>query len=748
METQASAGSGSTLKTGTIFFMTLMVCYLGILAVLLVSAGCVDPAGSSGDSNRSGMSSTGQHAVALVSGYSDPHTVPVETAYNETLDTFWRFAIKGKGPYAADRNWTSASLDPTPSIIYDVNGEPLYYVFYLRSGSGIPGYFWTTANKLLGTPVFRICEGTPAINYSIAMADAEPIVKSRYPDYPVLSRITVIYSDPYTGTQFTLRNTSSGSLEKIVIDSYTHEVVPNHPSDDNRGHVYAWSYLDSIPQSDWPANIVRWELLDSNATPIVDYVMAQGINPQLPLSEKNASIIRNYYEAKSQEQSARAGPSQETDESYLQTDGRPITDDLIRENAVPVETARLQAQSTLWERQVDRPEIYGYLSYRNATLDSREPAIIEDFEGRNLYYVFGVKRSGIAISEIIVGANKGLFSHPWGLETPAGDYDIVNATQIARDMAARDFHGSAVLSLRPVYSLADNCCHNVTIMMEVETPGTRGINRILVDAYTLNRRVEPVTGNEDHEVNQSLFCKVTPTDFADNIRRWKEDNQKDRDFIAYAQLQEIPAARPLTDREIVTLGTYFSKTAPVYWQGREPFNPLYSEPDHIPTLDATTRAWHEQADWFTYIEVDASLSDGDIGRIVASHRIPYYYTVRVWQASIERNYYLRVDEADYNRTFQILTGNGSAGVPEPVTAMREYVQILKRKNGTVTIPVGIGAPKEANYLHLKEQGVLLKPMKTVEIDYDPAMKKSEQEKMLAELNSDDRVLFALKEYPG
>ena len=79
------------------------------------------------------------------------------------------------------------------------------------------------------------------------------------------------------------------------------------------------------------------------------------------------------------------------------------------------------------------------LSYRNATISSREPAIIEDFSGRKLYYVFGVERDGVAVGEIIVGANKGLFSHPWGLETPVGEYDIANAVQKARDTAARDF---------------------------------------------------------------------------------------------------------------------------------------------------------------------------------------------------------------------------------------------------------------------------------------------------------------------
>lgn len=710
------------------------------LCAIILTTGCTDRLSAPGNPGGNLSNSS----LLLVN--EDPNTVPVGSAYNQTLSTFWSFAIDG--PYAANPNWTTAALDPEPSIIYDVKGKPLYYEFYLRNAGGIPGYFWTAANKCLGFPVFRIYESAPIRNYSLLAREAVPVIRSHYPDYPVISIKTVIYNDPRTGMMVTIRNTTSGADETIIIDDYSHEIVSEHPSKNNKGYAYAQSYLDSIPENEYSTRIAQWELQDSNASRIVEYAVTQGIDIRLPLSEQTAGILRNYYAGESPGESTGGSPQQETSGSPEKNDIRPVTDELIRENVVSVGTARTRAQSMLWDRQTDRPEIYADLSYRNATISTRDPVIIEDFAGNNLYYVFSVECSGRTIGEIIVDANKGLFSHPWGLDTPAGSYDLVNATRTAQETALRNFPGETVLSLRPVYSLANNCCHNVTVMMEVENQETHRINRILVDTYTLNTRAESVTRTGETDAYPSLFSKVTPEDFAKNVGRWNTENNKDRDFISFAKSQEIPVDRPLTDKEIVALGAYIAKNTPVYGNPPSLFNPLYPGPEVRPTLNTEALAWREQADWFTYIDVDASLSDRDIIQIISSHRIPFQYTVQIWPVSIARDFYFSVGEADYNRTFLILAHDTSATIPERVNSRGEYIEIPKRENGMITIPVHIGAPKEANFLHLTEQGVQLKPMKSVSINIDPVMNKTEQEIILAGLNADDRVLFARKEYPG
>lgn len=720
-------------------FLLLML--MVSLCAIVLSAGCMDSSGHSGNLGNNLSDSP------LFLTNTDPNTVPIKTAYNQTVAEFFRFAIEG--PYSTNPDWTSAALDPEPVILYDINGKPQYYEFYLRNGETIPGYFWTSANKIMGHAIFRIYEGAPFGNYSRLTRDAESLIKAQYPAYPILLNTPALYSGgyPHLCAMVMIRNTTSGADERIIVDAFTHEIVPDHPSEDYRGHEYAWSYLDSIPQSEYSTRIAQWDLQDSNATRVVEYAMANGIDIRLPLSEQNASIIRNYYAAKSADQPAREDTHEKNDdESYLKNDGIPITGEMIRENVVTEGTARVQAQSLLLRRQVDRPEIYEDLSYRDATIGSREPVVIEDITGRKLFYLFSVEHRGQHIDWLVTGANKLLGT--W-LNMPAGKLDFTNATNKARDIAETKFPGTVIQSVRHVY------CNDATqsglwTILSLYDPSADEKHRIIVDTWNLNTTIEKIPQEEGTLEFPSLFSRVETGESSKWIGIWNKENAKDQDLVTFARSQGIPMDRPLTHAEIVTLGTYISKTAPVYDPRPVLFNPLYPDPVVRPTLDTATRVWHEQSDWFSVIDVDASMSDQDIEQLISSHGIPYNYSLKIWPASVVRHYYLQVPETEYNKTFAILMSDGSVEIPEQVSPLWEYIRILNRENKTITIPVSIGAPEEANYLRLAGQGIHLNRIKTVYItyEYETRPKKAEQLKILSGLNADERVVFARKEYSG
>jgi len=720
------------MRTGIFILLTVSLC------AIVLTTGCTEGVSAPGNSGENLSNSSS----VLVN--NDPNTVPIGTAYNQTLYTFWSFTIDG--PYAANANWTTAALDPEPSVIYDVNGKPLYYEFYLRNAGGIHSYFWTAANKRLGFPVFRIYPGAPSWNYSQIAQDAEKIVKTRYTVYPIQSNTPALYGGDFLTLcrMLIIRNLSSGASEQV--NAFAIEIIPENASDTYKSHTYVSSYLDSVPRSEYSDRVRVWERYTSIANRIVEYAMAQGIDVRLPLSEQDSGIIRNYFAGESSNLSS-PGPGTTT----KVPDVHPVTAELIAENSVPVEIAREHALAVLRRIVLDRPDTFASRSWRNASISKKEPAIIEDFEGRNLYYVFRVERNGIPVSDIIVDGNKGLYSHRWGLETPTGEYDLVNATQKAREIAARDFPDDAVHSIRPVYSLAGNCCHNVTVMLDLENPQTREINRILVDTYTLASSSEVVNASGKTGSYPSLFSEVKPEDFADNAGRWGKNYEKIRNLTGFALKSGINSDLPLSATDVISLGTYIFTTEPQYVREGELYNPLYPQPEVRPTLDKATRVWHEQADWFSAILVDASLNKTEIEQIIKSHSIPGDYTVKVLSSgAMGADYYVDVPLADYNRTFSLLNNDRSADIREQVSSMWEYMQIVKRKNGSIIIPVAISYPEEANAQRLIAAGVPLKPMREVYIQYDyRAMpEKAEREKVLAELNADDRVLFAFKEYSG
>ncbi|MFA4860059.1 hypothetical protein [Methanoregula sp.] len=618
------------MKTrNTILLLSLLLC-----AFLLIP-GCTDTGAASGNSSSSGHLPAGHlpdpSGIPPPAYVPHPHTVSVSTAYNETLATFWGFTIGG--PYDTDPNWTSAYLDPEPVILADVNGSPMYYEFYLRNGDSVTGCFWTAANRILGHNVFRIYPSPPPYNHSAIAREAESVVRARYPDYPVLSNTPALYGgNSYLCSVVMIRNRSSGTTETIVVDAFTHEIVPDHPSEGYKGHGYARSYLDTIPEDTWPALVAQWELQDANATPVVNYILAQGIDPRLPLSEKNVSIIRAFYGLPPKESPPNIpGPGE-----HSLTEA--ITDDDIALTRVPVETARTSAQVCLWRTQLDRPELSSWPSWRNASLNMTSYTVIEDIAGRPVQYLFPVEREGHGAGSIVVGANRALGANIGG--AGRSDYDIPNASRAAREVLDRDYPGYRILYDRPVSAIGAHPGLWDFVLAE----GSRNprLVRVAVNTQSFEVLVENESLSKDPERFLSAFSRITRQDALDAGDLWEKEDAKDREFFAFAQSQGISGGRPLTDKEIIALGTYLFKSDLQHRRQGELYNPL-SEPAIRPTLDAQTRAWHAQSDWYSSMLVDASLDKKEIEQIVRDHSLPGNYNLDVQSAdSAGRDYYLDV----------------------------------------------------------------------------------------------------------
>jgi hypothetical protein len=711
----------------------LFVILLGFIAV----SGCTHLFPTAPDTNDNNTPSIQLKSIPADDTLFDPNTVPIRTAYNQSVVEFWRFTLTG--PYSTNPDWTSAALDPEPVILYDINGKPQYYEFYLRTGDRIPGYFWTAADRRIGYGISRINEGEPYVNYTQVSMNATTRIQDRFPGFPIISKKAGLNCgmSPHQCTILTIMNTTSGREERVIIDAFTNDIVPEHPSESYAGHEYAWSYLDSIPESEWPDRILQWELGYSNASPVIDYALAQGINPEKPLSVENARIIRTYLSPET------AG---ETRPSATPAMSRPITDKMIQENTVPVETARVEAQAYFWRRAVDRPDIYGSLTYRNATLSTKNPLIIEDIFGRKLFYVFPVERDGEQIHWIVRGANTLLGE--W-LFMPAEPGDIANATRIASDRAREEFPGEETQSTRIIY-----CnwapCSGTRVVLTTYDPSSDTTHRIVVDTWSLNTSVEIPDPARDDVYYSSLFAKVEPDQVSKWTGMWVENHKTAQDFVTYALSHGIVGDRVLGDKEIITLGSYLADTTPQYAPPQELFNPLYPEPVVRPTLDKATQVWHEQADWFSIVGFDADREDQGIEHIIRSHPTPYDYTVRVYSPAIVQEYYIRIPVSEYNATFTLLEKKSRVTIPERITPMGEYIGDVKRDGTTIILPVGILFPIEANVKSLSNQGIIVRPMKHAEINYYSATtaNKTEREGILAELLTDSRVLYAMKEYPG
>ncbi|MCK9581217.1 MAG: hypothetical protein M0Q92_12340 [Methanoregula sp.] len=708
-----------------------------LLAGLVLGSAClINTPGAALDTSGGSQSLTTADTPGDASP-AGPFTVAQETAYNQSVAEFWRFAITG--PYRGQPAWTSAAVDPQPTVLYDINGLPQYYEFYVRNGDQVPGYMWVSADKRMGHGLFRFYEGGPNTNLTKIAGDAKILVRNRYPEYPVISVKTGLYSGgyPLLCTIVTMQNTTTLAQEVIIVDAYTNEIVPDHPSEDYAGHEYAWSYLDSMPESDWEAKAAEWEVQYSDASPVIGYALSQGIVIEDPLTIDHAQLIRDFLSPES------AGiPVFET----LPVETIAVTDTTIRDNTVSAGEARALAQAVFWKRAVDRPDIYGSLTYRNATLGSGDPLVIEDIHGRKLFYLFSVERDGEQIHWIVTRANRLIGEY---LTMPAETGDLDNATRIAEDSVREKYPGEKIRSRQVVYC-NDKAGSGTWVVLTTYDSGSDTTHRIAVDTWSLNATTKTVGPGQEEVGFPSLFSRVDPEDAPRWKEQWEEESASAREFTSYALSHGIRGDRVLTDDDVIVLGSWLADNTPRYSLPQELFNPLYLEAGSGTVLDKATLAWHEQADWFSAVSFDASYNDTEIEQIIRSHAIPYPYKLEIHRPSVVLQYYARIPVPEYNATFEVLKKNGNVMIPEKHMAMWEYVENVKRDNNEILVPVMMLFPVEANVKSLQRQGVDLRTANVAEINYysPDTVNKTERVAVLSELITDSRVLFAMKEYPG
>ncbi|MEN6610014.1 MAG: hypothetical protein ABFC24_04165 [Methanoregulaceae archaeon] len=715
-----------------------------LVCLLLLAAGCTGPAGSPYNTSRTPAVPVMQETspVQPAGGQdTDPDIVPVEIAYSQAVSTHWSF-ISG-GPYDSDPNWTQATLDPDPAIEYDIQGKPLYYEFIARRDTVTTAQYEVCANKIMGCTVSRIYVSGFFMDYTGQAREAERNVTLRYPGQPVLSTKFVSYYRGQRAILVTLLNTTSSGEDRAIVDPYSLQIIrftTNGTPEDLTG-IY---YLGRIPESERQEKRSSWEGQNANLTGVIHYARSQGIDPAKPLDKNNSLSIRDYLESGFRNDSAGGSKTPTSQMTVRQPEeDLVIGDDTISRNIVPVETARDHAQAYFWKRLVDRPDIYESLTYRNATLRSTDPVVIEDIHGRKLFYLFSVERAGNHIDWIVTTANNLLGSY---LAMPADEYQFDNATRKAQVIAGKEFGNDPVVSTQSVYC-NDPSRYGVWVILTTRNPSTGTKHRVVADAWTLNVTVEEVSLSGDDTLYPSLFSRVTSKEARYSIEQWNGEYKSDREFLSFAASQGIRGDRVLSDAEIITLGTWlFNGTRKTPGEFYDPINP---GPTPYPTLNEEARAWHERADWVGSVFVDAGMNDSEVRRILSDHAIPYNYTLKSYVfPSMGGDYFLNVREQDYSRALSLMKADGSARILPREGSMGEFLQAVKRVNGAILVPVAVSQPEEADAKRLIASGVPLKRMKEVHLEFTDTVypDKMERGNILKDLDSDGRILFTMKEY--
>ncbi|MCE5297700.1 MAG: hypothetical protein LLF84_01950, partial [Methanoregulaceae archaeon] len=170
------------------------------------------------------------------------------------------FILSGS-PGVENGSWDGASISPEPLIIYDLNGQLLFYHFDVLKEDARIGGIKIGASSLLPASVMSIdltprYWGSPGLD-----RQAEEFLASRYPGSKIVTCIPVWYRDSRIGLKIEYMQQGQSHNSSVIMDAVTGQPI---------GPDMAWSYYDALPDSDIKKNLDQWEREERNHTAVLN----------------------------------------------------------------------------------------------------------------------------------------------------------------------------------------------------------------------------------------------------------------------------------------------------------------------------------------------------------------------------------------------------------------------------------------------------------------------------------------------
>jgi hypothetical protein len=153
--------------------------------------------------------------------------------------------------------WTG-EFDTDALVIYDLNGEPLFYEFSVLDAKRVIGRVKTAASRFVGSPVVTIERGPRKWDPASASRLALAVAKKAYPRRGAKALEFVCYSYPKIGVRVELAGEKPAS---IIVDVADGSIVQRFGEDELEGQC-AWSYLESRPESSLDRRLRRFDEYD------------------------------------------------------------------------------------------------------------------------------------------------------------------------------------------------------------------------------------------------------------------------------------------------------------------------------------------------------------------------------------------------------------------------------------------------------------------------------------------------------
>ena len=222
-------------------------------------------------------------------------TAPVEKerAMQHALMTARRAWAGGVRDFEA---WGTVELEPTPLVIYDLNGDPLFFEFTAIRSDKPMGRLKTSATKRIGVTVPTVEFGARPWSPEKGTAEAKKNLKKMFPQATIDSTQLVCYSYPKIGVRVDVRDKKTG-IQSYVFDVADGTLITRFGADELEGQT-AWSFLDAITPSQAAERIRSWEINDAEleaAKERTPKLFARGLTTKDALNIRTSLVVPSHY---------------------------------------------------------------------------------------------------------------------------------------------------------------------------------------------------------------------------------------------------------------------------------------------------------------------------------------------------------------------------------------------------------------------------------------------------------------------
>jgi hypothetical protein len=237
---------------------TMMIKYefrVGVLlaGLLLLSVMCILPASASIDEKT-----------------IEKNYVPVKEAEVHAKTALYDFVLIGS-PGSKSTNWTNATVNPDPFIIYDMNGNKLFYQFTVENNGINIGAIKVAASKVLGDSIRTIEFYSEDWDMKTEVEDAKKLVAEDHKNANVTSLKVVCYSYPKIGIMADVQESKSKEEKSRLFDFSGSEIIGKSINDTNSSEVTdVWSLYSEIPEEEIEERLISWGEYDKHSKEIAD----------------------------------------------------------------------------------------------------------------------------------------------------------------------------------------------------------------------------------------------------------------------------------------------------------------------------------------------------------------------------------------------------------------------------------------------------------------------------------------------